>query len=333
MSFETSTSILITGATGLVGNNVVRLAIAQGYRVRVLVRKGCDQRPFEGLDVEQFVGDVVDSDSILKAVDGVDAVVHSAAVVHIGWSQLELQRRVNVQGTRNVAAAARSAGARMIHVSSVDALGIGAVDQPATEETPREGKTPCSYVITKREAEEAFHGEIEQGLDGVIVNPGFMLGPWDWKPSSGRMLVEVANRFAPVAPSGGMSLCDVRDVAAGILSAVSKGKSGENYILAGHNVTYLDAWRDFARVAGRRGPLMRMGPLIRWGAGRGGDLFGKLIGNESDVNSAAIAMSSLYHYYDSSKAQRELDYRIRPMGETIHDAWKWFSRGLSDRDE
>jgi dihydroflavonol-4-reductase len=252
--------------------------------------------------------------------------VHSAGHVQIGWTGLDLQRAINVGGTRIVADAARQAGARMVHVSSVDALGLGKPDAPADETTPRGGMTPCPYVITKSEAEEVLRDSIAQGLNAVIVNPGFMIGPWDWKPSSGRMLIGVGTRFAPLAPTGGCSICDVRDVAAGILAALDRGRTGENYILAGHNLTYLEIFRLFSRVGGTRPPIMRMGPLQRVIAGRGGDLLGKWRRSEPDINSASIAMSSLFHYYRSDRARQELGYAIRPLDGTVQDAWNWFQQ-------
>lgn len=316
--------VLVTGATGLVGNNVVRLLLDRGVTVRVLARTTSDPRPLQGLSVEVAAGDVRDDDSIRSAMEGVTHVVHSAAHVHIGWTGLELQRAINVEGTRHVGEAALAAGARMVHVSSVDALGIGQLNQVADEDTPRVGNTPCSYVTTKREAEESLQKIITRGLNATIVNPGFMLGPWDWKPSSGRMLLGVGRRFAPLAPTGGCSICDVQDVAAGIVAALERGVAGRNYILAGYNHSYLDLWRLFARVGGSRPAIMKLGPAQRFLAGRAGDWWGRLTGKEPDVNSAAIAMSSLNHFYQSTRARAELGFTNRPLEETVQNAWSWF---------
>src|SRR5688572_30715352 len=111
------------------------------------------------------------------AVAGVKAVVHSAAWVHLTWGKLDLAREVNVNGTCHVADAAREAGVRMIHVSTVDALAPGSSDQPADEEMPGT-KPPCSYVVSKREAEQEVLKRVSRGLDAVIVNPGYLIGPW-----------------------------------------------------------------------------------------------------------------------------------------------------------
>ncbi len=143
---------LVTGATGLVGNNVVRLLVERGEKVRVLIRQESLPAALEGLQVEVVRGDVCDPASLEPAFQGVDRVIHAAAHVHIGWRRGELQREVNVEGTRNVAAAALKAGARMVHVSSIDALGIGSLETPVDENTLVNGELACPYVVTKREA-------------------------------------------------------------------------------------------------------------------------------------------------------------------------------------
>ena len=315
---------LVTGATGLLGNNVVRLLLDSGRRVRVLVRASSDPRPLDGLDVEVVRGDVRDPDAVRHGLEGVDCVVHSAGYVQLGRSQLERHRAVNVTGARHVALAARAHGVRMVHVSSCDAVGIRSLDEPADEETPLEVPLPVPYVITKREAERVVLDEVDRGLDAMIVNPSFMLGPWDWKPSSGRMLLEVAGGRGLLAPRGWFSVCDVRDVAAGILAAIDRGQSGRRYILAGHTMSYLAAWRVFAEVSGARRPWGTAGPLLAAAAGRCGDLWGRLTHREPDVNSGAIALARLPKSYSSRRAEAELGYQIRDTEETVRDAWTWF---------
>ena len=315
---------LVTGATGLVGNNVVRQLLAKGGAVRVLKRESSDSRPLDGLDVQEAIGDICQADSVQQACQGVDAVIHAAGHVQIGSSNLELHRSINVDGTRNVATAARAVGARMIHVSSTDAAGIGNLNEPADEETPLGNDQGCTYTITKREAERVIQDEISQGLDAVIVNPSFMLGPWDWKPSSGRMLLEVARGKALLAPRGYFSVCDVRDVAAGILSAIDRGRSGRRYLLAGKTLSYFEAFRLFARVTGGRAPFWSPGPVVSLIGGWLGDLGTVLTGKESDVNSAAIRVARLPKSYSSRRAQEELGYTTRPVEESARDAWEWF---------
>ena len=186
---RTTVDCLVTGGTGLVGNTVIRMLLESGQRVRALIRGRSGDREFGDLDVERAYGDVTDPEAVRRAVAGARVVIHSAAIVHVGWKLLADMRRVNVEGTRLVAETARREGARLIHVSSVNALGLTGDGTPADEETPFGNTVECPYVVTKREAERAVLDEVDRGLDAVIINPVFMLGPWDWKPSSGRMLL------------------------------------------------------------------------------------------------------------------------------------------------
>jgi dihydroflavonol-4-reductase len=315
---------LVTGATGLVGNNVVRLLLDRGRAVRVLGRQRSDTRPLAGLDVERVTGDVCDADSLGRACQGVQLVVHAAAQVHIGWTGLQSQRAVNVEGTRNIARAARQAGARLVHVSTVDTMGRGTRAQPADEDTPLGRHIECPYVVTKREAEQVVLGLAADGLDAVVVNPAFMIGPWDWKPSSGRMLLAIGRGRGFLAPPGGNDFCDVRDVAAGILSAAERGATGRRYILGGEPLSYYEAWSLFAEITGRRKPrrVMRV-PVLRT-LGALGSLWGHVIRNEPDLNSASAAMSMMEHHFSAARAIRELGYQIRPIRAAAEVAWQWF---------
>jgi dihydroflavonol-4-reductase len=314
---------LVTGATGLVGNNVVRQLLDTGEEVRVLVRPSSDLRGLEGLAVERAIGDICDASSVAPAMQNVQVVIHAAGFVHLGWSQLDTHRRINVGGTRNMAAAARQAGVRMVHVSGINALGLGRLAEPADEESALPGIVEIPYVVTKREAEQAVLDEVARGLDAVIVNPGCMFGPWDWKPSSGRMLIEVT-RFAPWYPLGAVTFCDVRDVAIGVLAAARLGRAGRRYVLGGHNLSYREAWQRMARIGGGFGPVAPMGPLFCALIAPALDVTTWMRGRESDRNSGVLMLGRQQHCFTSRRAEKELGYRCRPFDETLHDTWDWF---------
>lgn len=321
-----SGDVLVTGATGLVGNNVVRMLLAQGRGVRVLVRGSSPvgERALAGLPVQVFVGGLEDEAALARAANGAACVIHAAAMVHCGWRHQEEMRRANVDGAQSVARAARRAGARLVHVSSVDAIGLRADGEPADEETPPGGMPECPYVVTKREAEAVVLAEVDRGLDAVIVNPGYMIGPWDWRPSSGRMLLEVASGRGLFAPPGSNDFVDVRDVTAGILAALARGRTGRRYILGGHGLSYLEAWRVFARVTGRMPPLgFAPRGAVRI-AGWVGDLAAAFVHREPVVNSAATTMSMLAHNFSCRRAEAELGYHYRPLEQAVQDAWNWF---------
>ena len=209
--------VLVTGATGFLGNNIVRALLAQGHTVAVAKRISSDPRTLDGLDVEAFDVDLNDLSQISSIIADVDLVIHAAAMIQLGWSRLSASRTVNVEGTRTVAEASRRHGVRMLHISTVDALAASDGKTPVDETQTEPPKPQCSYVISKREAEYAFLDQIEKGLDGVILSPGFMVGPHDWRPSSGEMMLALWKQWVPFAPAGGCSVADVRDVAAGVI--------------------------------------------------------------------------------------------------------------------
>ena len=294
---------LVTGATGLLGNNIVRQLVAAGEQVRVLARASSDPRSLAGLPIERAAGDVRDPAAVAEACRGVQAVIHSAGHVHLGWKQLEQHRQINVEGTRNVAAAARAAGLRMVHVSGINALGLGRLDQPADEETALPGIVECPYVVTKREAEQVVLAEVARGLDAVIVNPGCMFGPWDWKPSSGKMLLAVT-KFAPVYPTGAVSFCDARDVAAGTIAAASKGRTGQAIRPGRPQPVVLGGVAADGKLGGKaRRRFRRWDRCFARLRRRCSTLYTLVTGHEGDANSAILMMGRQQHCFSSRRAE------------------------------
>lgn len=326
--------VLITGGTGLLGNNLLRQLSDSNYELTALVRSRPEDEVFKGIECRFVSGDVTDRKAIKEAVSDCDAVIHSAGLIQLGWSRLDDSMKVNRSGTRNLVSACLERGCPMVHIGTVNTLAVGSRSGPSNEETPIDsfgGQIPCSYVLSKRAGNDEVLAGVEMGLQAAIIHPGFMLGPWDWKPSSGRMVLEVGRRWQPVAPVGGCSVCDVRDVATGTIAAMHgllEGRiaSGRQYILAGENQTYYRLWNEFARRMGSWGPVFRAGPAIRKAGGWVGDLGTLMSGRELDINSAAIRMSSQFHWHDSSRAKRELNYRNRPLEQTLETAVQWIKQ-------
>ena len=318
--------IFVTGGTGLLGNTILRQLTETDHETLTLVRRSPETAVFDGIRTDFIYGELLDHPTIDEAVSRCDAVIHAAGYIHIGWTKLDESMRVNRDGTRSVIDACRKHGRKLVHVASTNTMAVGTRTTPADETTPLDndgGQVPCNYVLSKRAAVSDIHNAIRQGLKAVIVCPGFMLGPWDWKPSSGRMMLEVGRRWKPIAPAGGCCVCDARDVAAAIIRATEgEVESGREFILGGENWTYKALWGEMARRMGTRGPLVAAGPLQRWIGGTVGDLWGWMFA-ESDVNSAGIRMTRQYHWYDSSRAQRELGYQIRDVRDSLDDTAEW----------
>lgn len=322
--------VFVTGGTGLLGNNVLRQLTEAGHEAIALVRGKPDDRILDGIEVELVSGDLSDASIIDAAVARADAVIHSAGLIHIGWHRHAESMSVNRDGSRTIAQACLRHDRKLVHVGTVNTLAIASKTTVSDETTPLDfagGQVPCVYVESKRAGVEEVRRLVPKGLRATLVHPAFMLGPWDWKPSSGKMVLEVGKTWRPLCPRGVNSICDCRDVAAATIAAIDEGSDdGRDYILAGHNWSYHQLWTEIAKRTGVRGPLMRAGPAQLAIAGRLGDWCAKWTGRETEINSAAIRIANQFHAYDSSRAVAELGYRIRPIEDTLDDAVAWIQQ-------
>lgn len=321
--------VFLTGITGLLGNNVARALSARGDELIALVRSNPSSEVLEGIRVEVVLGDLDSKQVIADAIASCDVVIHSAALIHLGWKRMDESMRVNRDGTVVVADAALKNGKRMVHVGTVNTMALATDGVPSGEETvitEINAQVPCAYVASKIASVEVVKERVAKGLDAVFVHPGFMLGPYDWKPSSGRMMLELGRGYKPMWPVGGCSVCDVRDVAAGVIAALDRGATGRHYVLAGENMTYKSLWSVMATRMGKAVPIMPIGPLLRTVAAAAGDLAANLIGNETDINSAGVKMSSQFHWHSSDRARAELGYVNRDVNETLDDAATWIKQ-------
>jgi len=321
---------LITGATGLLGGNVARVLAEDGSgEVRIFCREGSDRSAVEGLDVEVCYGDVRDRGAVERAVNGVGRVIHCAASVSQWRPNLAMMKEVNVGGTVNVLEAALAAGVeRVVHVSTVDTLGLSSREDPADESWEHESMAAFGnpYIDTKYEADQRAMEIHERGLDLVVVKPTYMIGEWDVKPTSGQMILEVAKGRVKAYPGGGNNFVDVLDVARGILLAMDKGASGESYILANQdgNLTYKEMLTLIAEVVGAGPPRFALPYAVAVGGGYALDVIGRLFGLEPDVNSVTARMGFAPHYFTPAKAIRELGIPQSPIGDAVERAAKWF---------
>ena len=190
--------VFVTGGTGFLGVNLIRSLAADGHRIRALVRPTSKRLGLDLENVEFVQGDVTDLDSVRRGMDGCDQVYHVAGWVQFTPWGMKTARRVNVEGTENVCRTALEIGVgRVVHTSSIAAVGHGPIDAPANEETVWNlGHLRVPYYETKHEAEVVVQRYVRQGLDAVIVNPGYIVGPYDSKPTGGRLLIRIVTRRA-----------------------------------------------------------------------------------------------------------------------------------------
>jgi dihydroflavonol-4-reductase len=326
----------ITGATGLLGGNLGAVLLDAGHEVVATRRATSRAEHLAGLPIRWVEAALGDAEALARAFAGCDGVFHCAAAVTIEVAIAPWIRETNVGGTERVIEAVRAAGGpRLVHCSTAVAVGLS-TDGQAVDETAvwnlREAGLADAYAITKREAEQGVLRAAGAGADAVVVNPTYMIGPLDARPSSGRLLRDLLLGRVPGYTLGRNNFADARDVARGMLLAMRKGRSGERYILGGRNMTY-KAFMDLVSEAtgaprvGRRAPVALV-KLI----GRAGDLQAWLTGREPLINTAAARWSLCDRFVLSSeKARRELGYQISPLEDAVRAAAAWFRRqGMLD---
>jgi dihydroflavonol-4-reductase len=318
---------LVTGATGFVGAAVARALVTGGWQVRALVRSGSVRTNLQGLPLEIAAGDLTDRASLDAAIADCAALFHVAADYRLGTREPALLYRNNVEGTRNILAAARHAGVeRMLYTSSVATIGLPADGSPGKEETPV-GLTDMigHYKRSKYLAEQLVRDAARTGFSAVIVNPSTPVGPGDVKPTpTGQMVLDAACGRTPAYVDTGLNIVHVDDVAAGHLLAFHRGRTGERYILGGQDMTLREILAQIAQLVGRTPARIRLPHALVLPLAFLAEGFGKVSGRATRITVEAVRMSRKRMFFSSAKASHELGYRSRPAREAFDDAVRWF---------
>ena len=318
--------VLVTGGTGFVGSQIVAALVRRGDTVRVLHRATSNLIMLEGLPVEHFLGDVLEPEAVARAVAGCDLVFHVAAVASYWRAQRKQLYQVNVEGTRFVMEACLAAGvSRVVHTSSVAAIGIPRDGRPADENATFDAfSATFAYADSKHRAEAMVLQAVARGLPAVIVNPGAVYGAGDHNLISGSMVLELARRSVPLVPDGGLCVVDIDAVVQGHLAAAERGRIGERYILGGENLTLLEIATAICAVVGRRAPRATVPAWALPPAALAVDTFNRLGLGPPVVSGEQIRMAGLKVFYDTTKAVRELDYPLLRFRGAVEKTYRWY---------
>jgi dihydroflavonol-4-reductase len=319
---------LVTGASGFVGWHVARVLLERGHRVRALVRESSN---VPELDVERVTGDLREPASLEPAVAGCGLVFHVAADYRL-WSKDpgELYRS-NVDGTRNMLAAAKAAGVeRFVYTSTVGCIGvppgaIGDESQPVSLENMK-GDYKRSKFLAEQVALEYARG----GFPVVIINPTAPMGDHDFKPTpTGQIVLDFLKGDMPVFIDTGLNVVSVRDVALGHVLACEKGRVGERYILGSENMTLSQILSKLASITGRKAPTFELPYFVAYSAGVATTAWSSITGTPPRVPLEAVRMAKTKMWVSHEKATRELGYSPAPAHDALADAVAWFDCKVS----
>ena len=318
----------VTGATGFIGSHVVQLLLKRGDRIRILARNSSRKANIEGLACEIVIGDMKDSMSLLRCVQGCRRVYHIAADYRL-WSRdsQEIYQN-NVAGTRNLLSACCESGVeKVVYTSTVGAIGMRKDGVPADEDSPVSLDDMIGhYKRSKFMAEQVALEFAQAGLPLVIVNPTTPVGAGDLKPTpTGKIILEFIRGHMPAYVDTGLNIVNVVDVAKGHLLAEERGRLGERYILGGENWTLEEILDCLARLTGRRMPRVRIPWILAYIAACMDDfVMGTVFRREPNIPLEGAKMARHKMFVSSEKARRELGYDPTPAQQALHEAVDYF---------
>lgn len=323
-------TVAVTGATGFIGSAVVRKLVERGRKVRALVEPGASMKNLELLagSIERVTVDVCDRLAMERALSGCQTLYHLAAIYRTWLPNPSIIYRVNLEGTTTTLLAAKKAGVeRIVYTSSIAAIGLREDGRPSDETVEFNlWDIANDYILTKHLSERIAMNFARDGLPVVIVNPGFPFGPGDTGPTpTGKILLSLLKGQVPGVGPGGFSAIDVDDVAEGHLAAEQKGRIGERYILANHNVTLKEFFELACSIAGIKPPTLPMPKAVSLAIALGMELWADHVSQkEPPATYKALLYAQKNVFFDNTKARTELGLPQTPLEHSIERAIKWF---------
>ena len=327
---------LVTGATGHIGNVLVKELLKRKEDVRVLVLPGEDLSPLEGLNVEIFEGNVLDIDSIEPAIKGVDNVFHLAGIISIMSGQNEIVHDVNVNGTRNMAKVARAAGVkRFIYTSSIHAFKREKHGIVIDEKVPIDPNLAiAAYDRSKAEATLSVLAEVQLGLPAVIVCPTGVIGPYDYKGSEiGVLIQEWMVHKVDFLIEGCYDFVDVRDVVQGMISARDRGTIGQIYILSGELIKVVDVWRMVKELVNLKARFIQIPTKLALFSAKLAEIYYSLSHAKPRFTAYSIETLHSNAVISNLKARNSLGYSPRSLKETISDTVQWLQTAQKEKQK
>jgi len=320
---------LVTGADGMLGSSICRELMAQGYSVVAMCLPVSPAKTLQGLAIEIIRGDVLDKPFLLEKAKGCDYVIHVAALTNVWPRRIKKLWDVNVQGTINMMEVAEELKMkRMVHIGSASSFNHGSMQHPGTETSVFDGwKYGMDYLDTKFRAQEILlKKHDETGFPVLIINPTFMIGPFDSGPSSGQMLIGLHRGSVPGYSVGGKNFVCSFDVAKAAVNALTMGRTGQCYIAGNQNIPFHDFFKTATELMGKPFTLRAFPPSLVLLAGAANSALARLTGKAPKLSYTMARMGNVSQYFSPEKARQELAMPQTPIEEGIKQCLDWFKQ-------
>ncbi|MCR9250251.1 MAG: NAD-dependent epimerase/dehydratase family protein [bacterium] len=307
--------IFLTGADGLLGSNLVRMLLDQGHEVTVFIHPSSKSKSLDGLDIEVIKGDILKPEFLKGTLDSFDAIIHAAAITDVWPSRSEFTRRVNIEGTKNILQLAIDANIkRFIYISTASAI--------MENHGAHYG---LDYIDSKFEAQKIVQ---EAGISGKIeticVLPTFMIGPYDSKPSSGKMILTLALGKLKFYSGGGKNFVYVKDVAQAAINALTMGESGKAYVAGGQNMEYKPFFETVAGIVHQKPPKIKVPYWLILTIGKLSSLIADITNKPPLLTYPMARISLILQYADSTETVKELKMPQTDIKIAIKECYDWF---------
>jgi len=320
--------ILVTGPDGVLGSNLVRELLKREYKVSVLLEPGKDPITLKGLPLQIYYGNILDPSALDLAFENKDYVFHCAASTSMFPARNEIVNRVNIEGVQNIVdACLKHSIKRLIYVGTANSHGFGTThSNPGKEGNPYiSQKYGLDYMDSKYKAQQLIMSAVQnQNLPAIVVNPTFMIGPYDSRPSSGAMILAIYNKKVPGYTTGGKNYTSVKDVAVAMANALTMGRIGESYILGNHNLGYKEAFETIAKTLGVKPPTRKLSSSMVVAYGSVNSFFAKVFKYYPALTKELAVISCENHFYSAEKARKELLMPQTPFEVAVQECYDWF---------
>lgn len=317
--------ILVTGANGLLGHQVVFELIKRKYKVNIIVRQKSNIF-FDLEEVNIFQGNFTNYTDLLNAAKDCDAIIHIAAVTATDLLKYEDYSKINVEGTKLILKVSEELNInRIIYISSANTIGFGTTQDIADESCPvKYPFTNSFYAQSKVESEKIIiKASKKENRHFVIINPTFMIGAYDTKPSSGKLMMMGYKHRLMFTPGGGKNFVSAHNVAIAICNALTDGKNGERYLASGVNLSFKEFYKLQSRVGAYQQKIIEIPDLFLRLAGKIGDVIRKA-GIKTEICTMNLSQLLIKENYSNEKAKSELKLPETDIENEIAEALNWF---------